>query len=191
MKRKTLSSLCFFQTKSQVQHLQKSQLLTAVHTLLIMLGMSSTCFGQVYQNTILPIQQVTRSGIIGSPSQTYTFIAGEDDTEITVECWGAGGGGSFAKNGGAAVAGGGGGAYARRTITVIPCAQYTVVVGGGGEGYQRAGDNGTDNQFQNNGKPSYFIRQGTTDTLVKAAGGKSGEPPRNYTLVLVGQRPIV
>ncbi len=184
MKSKTTLNLRFFQTNSHPQNLNKAQLNSALYALFILLGMSNSSFGQlVYVNTVPQVQQLTRSGIVGSPSQTYTFIAGATDNTITVECWGAGGGGSIAKTNDRAVAGGGGGAYARSIITVTPCQQYTVVVGGGGEGYALNTGPDTDNAFQRDGQPSFFIRWGTTDTLVKAAGGKSG---RTNTLLYPG-----
>lgn len=170
MKSKTTVNLRFFQTNSHPQNLNKSQLHSVVYALFILLGMSNSSFGQLYQNTNPQVTQASSSGIDGSPSQTYSFTTGDNVTQILVECWGGGGGGSQARTNGSAVVGGGGGAYARSTITVTPCTAYTVVVGGGGEGWQLTGT-GNNDQPQRPGRPSSFAFGATV--LVEAAGGQS------------------
>jgi hypothetical protein len=147
--------------------------------LIILIGIGLHGFGQVttFTNTNPQVQQTNGSNIDGSPSQTHFFITGDNVTQILVECWGAGGGGSYGKSNGRAVAGGGGGAYARSTITVSPCTAYTVVVGGGGEGWQQIGD-GTEDQLQRPGRPSYFATTGGI-VLVQAAGGNSARTNRH------------
>jgi hypothetical protein len=176
MKSITLFSLCFFQTKSHPINLKKSQLLSPVYILLLVLGMSSSSFGQLFQNTTT--QVVLPNGTVepGSTSQTYTWTACANDSLIVVECWGAGGGGARSQTNHRCAAGGGGGAYVRDTITVTPGVTYTVTVGGGGEGWMR-GDvpalgAGTIDQAQRPGRPSFFANLGG-DTLVLAAGGQS------------------
>jgi hypothetical protein len=185
MKSITLFSLCFFQTRSNSQNPKKSQLLLAANTLLMVLGISSTCFGQLFQNTTEQILLPSGTVEEGSTSVTYTWTACDNDSLIIVECWGGGGGGSRAVSFSTSVSGGGGGAYVRDTIVVTPGAQYTVYVGGGGEGWQR-GDvpalgAGTTDQPQRPGRPSFFLDNSTGDTLVKAAGGMSPRTAVTHT----------
>ena len=78
---------------------------------------------------------------------TYTWTVPACVTSITVDVWGGGGGGGAVwsrfnptTNGSSsaeactAAGGGGGGGFVRRTYTVVPGQNYTVVVGAGGIG---------------------------------------------------------
>lgn len=106
-------------------------------------------------------------------SQTYTssgtFTVPPGVTSITVECWGAGGAGGGGTDNTldpAGAGGGAGGAYAKKTLSVIPNANYTVTVAGitpGGTGTGATGG------------PSWF---GTVAT-VYAEGGAGGSAITN------------
>lgn len=82
--------------------------------------------------------------------------------EITVEAWGGGGAGGGRPAGGGGIAGGGGGgAYAKKTFSVTPYQNYTLVIGSTVSG--TSGDGAT-------GNPTYF---GNGSDLY-AAGGSGG-----------------
>jgi hypothetical protein len=88
---------------------------------------------------------------------TYSWIAPEDVTKVSVVA--VGGGGTTDSGGGG---GGGGGLGWKNNITVVPGQSYTVVVGiGGDSGYFQSGQDGGD---------SYFINT----TTVKGGGGQYG-----------------
>jgi hypothetical protein len=111
--------------------------------------------------TPLPVGQE----IYSSPG-TYTWVAPDDVTSVSVVCVGGGGGG-----GGGYGPGGGGGALAyRNNISVTPGQTYTVVVGAGGAGATDDGDSSIWTLSNGgNGGSSYFI-----DTSTVAAGGGQG-----------------
>jgi len=83
---------------------------------------------------------------------TYTWFCPDDITSVTVECWGGGGAGaSGVSQNNYGGGGGGGGGYGKKTISVTPETNYTVVVGGSGQ-------------------DSYFI----SPTIVKGGAGANG-----------------
>jgi hypothetical protein len=155
-------------------------LLSPVYILLLVLGMSSSSFGQLYENTTEQIVRANNTIPEGSTSQTYTWIACDNDSLIVVECWGGGGGGARSQTFNSPTAGGGGGAYTRDTIVVTPGATYTVTVGAGGEGWQQGGlGAGTVDQTQRPGRPSFFATSGGV-ILVLAAGGSSSRTANTH-----------
>lgn len=159
---------------------QATLLKRACFAFLIVAGVSSSCFGQLYENTTVQIVRANNTIPEGSTSQEYTWTACANDSLIVVECWGGGGGGARSQTFNSPTAGGGGGAYTRDTIVVTPGATYTVTVGGGGEGWQEGGlGAGTVDQQQRPGRPSFFATSGGV-ILVLAAGGRSSRTANTH-----------
>lgn len=100
--------------------------------------------------------------ILYSTPGTYTWVAPEGVTNVSVVCVGGGGGGGLSTTAGAG--GGGGGLGWKNNIAVIPGESYTVVVGTSGSYSFPA------SATPNDGGDSYFIDLNT----VAGKGGKGG-----------------
>jgi len=103
---------------------------------------------------------------------SFTWNAGVDVDEVTVELWG--GGGSGGRSSGPDVngsGGGGGGAYARSVISITPETAHDVVVGAGGANPGAPGNGlpGTDSTFDTN---VVLARRGTGGLRGSALGGQ-------------------
>jgi hypothetical protein len=93
---------------------------------------------------------------------TYSWIAPEGVTSVSVVCVGGGGAGANNVNGG-----GGGGLGWKNNIAVVPGQSYTLVVGAAG-----VPATSTLNVNGGNGGDSYFISTST----VRGGGGRGGQP---------------
>jgi len=129
--------------------------------------------GQIVSNSDIIIINDIFAPVIGeqiySTSGTYTWVAPEGVTSVSVVCVGGGGGGAvhdFNFNNAACQGGGGGGLGWKNNISVVPGNSYTVVVGIAGT----VGVNQTNLRPGNPGGDSYFINTST----VKGGGGGGG-----------------
>ncbi len=92
--------------------------------------------------------------------------------EITVEAWGGGGAGGGRPAGGGGIAGGGGGgAYAKKTFSVTPYQNYTLVVGTSVAGTSGNGASGNPTYF---GDGSELYAAGGSGGLSAGTGGEGG-----------------
>jgi hypothetical protein len=122
-----------------------------LHTLFRGLGLAALC-------ALLSLAQAASTTYNGAGSSTWKAPTGV--TSITVEAWGAGGAGGGATANPAQGGGGAGGQYVRKTVTVVPGTNYTVIVGAGGNGGTGNGPAGGDSTF--------------ASTTVVAKGGAGG-----------------
>lgn len=116
---------------------------------------------------LLVSQWAAAGSVAYSTSGSYTWLAPEGVTSVTVEAWGGGGAGGGAQGNPAEGGGGAGGQYAKKTVTVSPGTNYAVSVGAGGSGGTSNGAAGGDSTF--NG----------TSVVAKGGAGGGGAPNNN------------